>query len=221
MDRFRQIGPAAKNGVPAGLVEFLGLSPVQRRADYRSRVEKAVRDHPDDAAAQLAWLKLLLEDGNPEQAPALVRRIAELNPGAAVLAESGRALLASKQYVPAKQMLASAAAATPPAHVALDLALATAQVLDASGQHEEAIAALEQALAGSPPRVDLYWQAAGLLVRNRRIPEALRLFERAADPEMLLMKAVGAALFCRTPVTICVCGSENPALRRDTLQANS
>ena len=27
MDRFRRLGPSAKNGVPAGLVEFLGLSP--------------------------------------------------------------------------------------------------------------------------------------------------------------------------------------------------
>jgi tetratricopeptide (TPR) repeat protein len=194
MDRFRQLGPAGKNGVPAGLVEFLGLSPVQRRADYRSRVEKAVRDHPDDASAQLAWLKLLLEEGNAEQAPALARRIAELRPGAAVLAEAGRALLASKQYALAKEMLEGAAAATPPADVALDLAIATAQVLDAEGQHEEAIAALRKALAGPPPRADLrndvYWQAAGLLVRNRRIPEALRLFEGAVDPEMLLMKAV-------------------------------
>ena len=68
MERFRQLGPAAKNGVPAGLVEFLALSPVQRRADYRSRVEKAVGEHPDDASAQLAWLKLLLEDGNAAQA---------------------------------------------------------------------------------------------------------------------------------------------------------
>ena len=81
MERFRQLGPAAKNGVPAGLVEFLGMSPVQRRADYRGRVEKAVRDRPDDAAAQLAWLKLLLEDGNVEQAQALGHRIAELKPG--------------------------------------------------------------------------------------------------------------------------------------------
>ena len=52
-----QSNAAAKNGVPAGLVEFLGLSPVQRRADYRSRVEKAVGEHPDDPAPQLAWLK--------------------------------------------------------------------------------------------------------------------------------------------------------------------
>ena len=65
--------------MPAGLVEVLGLSPVQRRADYRSRVEKTVRDHPDDAAAQVAWLKLLLEDGSAEQAPALASRIVELS----------------------------------------------------------------------------------------------------------------------------------------------
>ena len=110
MERFRQLGPAPKNGVPAGLVEFLGMSPVQRRADYRSRVEKAVRDHPDDAAAQLAWLKLLLEDGSVEQASALARRIVELKPGADVLADGGRALLQAKQYAPAKEMLALAAA---------------------------------------------------------------------------------------------------------------
>ena len=36
----------------------------------------------------------------------------------------------------------------------------------------------------------LYWQAAGLLVRNGRIAEAVGLFEGASDPEMLLMKAV-------------------------------
>jgi tetratricopeptide (TPR) repeat protein len=190
MERFRQLGPAAKNGVPAGLVEFLGMSPVQRRADYRNRVEKAVRDHPDDAAAQLAWLKLLLEDGSVELAPALARRIVELKPGAEVLAEGGRALLQAKQYAPAKEMLSSAAAADPPAAVAPELAIATAEVWDASGQHEEAITALRRAFVGAPPRSDIYWQAAGLLVRNGRISDALRLFEQAADAEMLLMKAM-------------------------------
>jgi tetratricopeptide (TPR) repeat protein len=190
MDRFRQLGPSAKNGVPAGLVEFLGLSPEQRRADYRGRVEKAVRDHGDDAASQLAYLKLLLEDGKVIQARAVAHRIAELNPGAGVLAESGRALLQGKLYAPAKEMLTAAAAATPPADVAVDLGIANAQVLDAAGQHEEAIGAIRRALAGAPSRPDVYWQAAGMLLRNQRIPEALHLFEGAADPEMLLMKAV-------------------------------
>jgi tetratricopeptide (TPR) repeat protein len=176
--------------VPPGLVEFLGMSPVQRRADYRSRVEKAVRDHPEEAAAQVAWLKLLLEDGSVEQALIAARRIGELKAGAEVLAEGGRALLQSKQYAAAKEMLTLAAAANPPAAVAPELAIATAEVWDAAGKHEEAIAALRQAFAGAPPRSDIYWEASGLLVRNGRISEALRLFERAADSEMLLMKAV-------------------------------
>jgi tetratricopeptide (TPR) repeat protein len=187
MERFRQLGPAAKNGVPAGLVEFLGMSPVQRRADYRSRVEKAVREHPDDGAAQLAWLKLLLEAGNVEQALVIARRIGELKPGADVLSEGGRALLQASQYAAAKEMLALAATAA--ADVAPELAVATAEVWDASGRHEEAIAALRQAFAGAAPRSDIFWQAAGLLVRNGRIPEAIGLFEQAADAEMLLMKA--------------------------------
>lgn len=190
MDRFRQLGPAPKNGVPAGLIEFLGLTAVQRRADYRSRVEKAVGEHPEDAAAQLAHLKMLLEDGHVERAQATARLIAELQPGAGVLAEAGRALLASGQYTPAKEMLTGAARSMPPAEVALDLDLATAQVLDASGRHEEAIAALGRALAGAPPRADIYWQAAGLMVRNQRISEAIVLFEGAREAEMVLMKAV-------------------------------
>jgi Flp pilus assembly protein TadD len=87
-------------------------------------------------------------------------------------------------------MLATAAAANPTGDVAPDLAIATAQVLDAAGKHEEAILAAKRALGGGPVPSDLCWQAAGLLVRNGRIPEALGLFERAGDPEILLMKAV-------------------------------
>lgn len=166
------------------------MSPAARRADYRGRVEKSVREHPDDAGAQLAWMKLLLEDGSAEQARAVARRIGELKPGAAVLADAGRARLGSRRYAAAKEMLAAAAEATPPADVATDLGIASAQVLDAAGRHEEALAALRQALAGALPRVEVYWQAAGLLVRNQRIPEAIGLFERATDAEMLLMKAV-------------------------------
>ena len=87
-------------------------------------------------------------------------------------------------------MLGRAAAATPPADVAIDLAIAGAQVLDEAGRHDEAIAAARQALAGAPAGVDAYWQAAGLLVRNDRTSEAVGLFDAATDAEMMLMKAV-------------------------------
>ena len=35
---------------------------------------------------------------------------------------------------------------------------------------------MRKVVAGTLSRTDVYWQAAGLLLRNRRIPEALRLF---------------------------------------------
>src|ERR1035441_2465451 len=92
MDRFRQLGPEQKKSVPAGLVEYLSLTPAQRHADYRARVEKAVRDHPEDPDAQVAYLKLLIEDGNARQAATAAKRVASLQPAAAVLADAGRAL---------------------------------------------------------------------------------------------------------------------------------
>jgi tetratricopeptide (TPR) repeat protein len=82
MDHFRQLGPANKRGVPAGLVDYLAMSPDERRADYRIRVEKAVRDNPADAAAQLDYLKLLLDEGELEEAGETARKLAALHPQA-------------------------------------------------------------------------------------------------------------------------------------------
>ena len=80
MDRFRQLGPPNKRGIPAGLVEYLAMSPEQRRADYRARVEKAVRENPGDAAAQLDYLRLLLDDGKVTEATDTARKLAALHP---------------------------------------------------------------------------------------------------------------------------------------------
>ena len=63
MDRFRQLGPVVNKAVPGGLVDYLSLTPEQRRADYRARVEKLVREHPADSAALVTYLRLLLEEG--------------------------------------------------------------------------------------------------------------------------------------------------------------
>ena len=98
MERFRQLGPEENKGVPAGLVEYLSLSPEQRRADYRARAEKAVRDHPEDPAAELAYLKLMIEDGNAGQVASAAKRITAMKPVAAMLAVAGQALLAGKHF---------------------------------------------------------------------------------------------------------------------------
>jgi tetratricopeptide (TPR) repeat protein len=80
MEHFRQLGPANKRGIPAGLVAYLAMSPAERRADYRARVEKAVRESPADAAAQLDYLELLLDDGKLPEAAETARKLAALRP---------------------------------------------------------------------------------------------------------------------------------------------
>jgi len=210
MDRFRRLGPVQKKDVPAGLVEYLSLTPEQRRADYRARVEKAVHDHPEDAAAQVQFLKLMIEDHNADRVAAAAKRIAALKPAASVLADAGRALLVANQYALARDLLQQAAAADPRGGgVELDLAIATfhatgvkagldlidhvpesartgdyylarAQMLDTSGKVQEAASALDQALHAAPERPNLYRQAVALLVKRGQAPEALRIIEDGA-----------------------------------------
>jgi len=228
MDRFRQLGPEKNRGVPAGLVDYLSLTPEQQRADYRARVEKAVADHPEDAAAEARYLQLLLDDGKTVEAVEVAGRIAGLKPDAAVLADAGRTLLEARQYAAARELLGQAAGRSPSADVRLNLALAAfyadgaadglrqldrvpeaerggdfylarAQMLDAAGKSQDAARALEQALRAAPTRSDLYLQAAALLAKNGRADEALRLLDRARpDREILLAKATTMELAGQT-----------------------
>ncbi len=228
LDRFRQLGPEKNRGVPAGLVDYLSLTPEQQRADYRTRVEKAVAANPQDAAAEARYLQLLLDDGKAGEAVAVARRIADLKPDASVLAGAGRALLEARQYTAARELLERAAADRPSADVRLNLALAAfhaggadagllqldhvpeaerggdfylarAQMMDAAGRSQDAAAALRQALRAAPQRTDLYWQAAALMTKNGQTAEALRLLDRAApDREILLAKATTMELAGRT-----------------------
>jgi tetratricopeptide (TPR) repeat protein len=206
MDRFRQLGPVVNKAVPGGLVDYLSLTPQERRADYRARVERVVRQHPEDAGAQVTYLRLLLEEGESPRAAEVARRIAALQPAAAVLADAGRALLEARQYAPARDLLERAVASVP--DVQLDLAiaafhaagptegtrlldrvpdsarggdyfLARAEMLHASGNALASAAALTQALGASPPRPGLFLQAGAFLLRQERSPDALRVSEAA------------------------------------------
>jgi tetratricopeptide (TPR) repeat protein len=199
MERFRQLGPGENKGVPAGLVDYLSLSPEQRRADYRARAEKAVRDHPEDPAAELAYLKLTTEDGNAGQVAAAAKRIAAMKPAAALLAEAGQALLAGKHYGLAMDLLAR----LPESERGADYYMARAEMLDASGKIQEAVSAIEQALHGAPDRPDLYRQAIALLVKRGRTSEALQWISEAArrlpdNREILLLQATTLEFAHRT-----------------------
>jgi tetratricopeptide (TPR) repeat protein len=203
MDRFRQLGPGVKRVVP-GLVDYLSLTPDERHADYRKRVERVVHEHPEDAAAQVQYLHLLLEDGESQPALEVARKVAGLSPAAPVLAEAGRALLAAQEYSAARDILEKAAAAVPSADVEMDLAmaafhasgpaegtrlldripesarggeyyLARAEMLDAAGRTAEAEMALEQALHGSEIGTAVYLRGCAFLVRKGRMEEALNV----------------------------------------------
>ena len=208
MDRFRQLGPVVNRAIPGGLVDYLSLTPEQRRADYRMRVERLVREHPEDAAGQLSYLHLLLEEGEWRKAADTAHEIAGLKPAATVLAGAGRALLEARQYAPAREVLEQAAASGPSADLQLDLAvaafhasgptegmrllervpdsarggdffLARAEMLDSAGNAPEAAAALEQALHKSPGEAALYMQACAFLLRKGQTEHALRVSDEA------------------------------------------
>jgi len=209
MDRFRQLGPAVNKGVPGGLVDYLSLTPEERHADYRRRVEKQVREQPENAAAQVQYLELLIQDGEPLAAREVARKIAALAPAAPLLTEAGRALLAAGQYPAARELLERAAATAPSADLQMDLALAVAhtsgpaaatrllddippdarggdyylaraEMLDASGDAPGAAAAIEKALHASSAQPAVYLRACVFLMRQGRAGDALRVSAEAA-----------------------------------------
>lgn len=210
MARFRELGQNTSFAHPAGLVDFLSLSPQEQYARYRAGVEATVRKNPGNAEAQAQFLKLLLDDKKMDQAAAVSRQIIALKPSAAVLAGAAASLLAAEQYPMAKEFLEQAVALTgPSADLALDLAIATfhvvnaqagleqmdripeaqrtgdyylaeAQMLDAAGQPKEAIAAVNHAAQKAPTSPELYRQATLLLIKNQQLPEALQLLNEAA-----------------------------------------
>ena len=210
MDRFRQLGPPVNRAVPGGLVDYLSLTPQQRRADYRARVERLVKTHAEDASAQLTYLRLLLEEGESSRAVETAHTIAALKPAAPVLSDAGRALLEAGQYAVARELLEKAAATAGDSALELDLAIATfhaagpaqgmrlmdgiaeaarggdfylarAEMMDASGDASGAAAALEQALRASPAQPEIYRRECVFLMRKGRTEEALRVSGKAVQ----------------------------------------
>jgi tetratricopeptide (TPR) repeat protein len=208
-------------------VEYLSQTPEEQHADYRARIEKAIAEHPDDASMQVNYLKLSIADGQIPQATAAARKILALRPGAMLLGDAGRAMLAAHQYPVAKDLLEQAAASEGATGLDLDLASALFHTTGAAAGLQqldkvsasarggdyyalraqmlppaEAIAAIGQAVQIEPQRVDLYWQAAALMVKNRRTADALQLLNGAGVPDnaqIAAMRALLLELSARTP----------------------
>ncbi len=218
MNRYRELGGTA--AVPArGVMDYLNLTPEQQRAAYRARIEKALADHPEDAAMQVAFLKLSIADGQIDQAVMTAKKLATMKPGAILSADAGRAMLAAQQYPAAKELLNQAATADPAADLDFDLAqaifhtdgalagiqrldripasqrggdyyVARARMLNASGKTDEAMGAAKMALKAEPQRADLYWQAAALMAKNHHIDDALQLPAPPDDAQVLTIRAM-------------------------------
>jgi tetratricopeptide (TPR) repeat protein len=170
--------------MPAGLVEYLGMTPEQRRADYRARLEKGIREKPDDAVARVAMLKLQLAEGKADEGE--VRRILALRPSTALLADAGHALLAARQYLLAKEILEQAP-------VEPDLSIASFRALDLADKYEDARSIIERAMKAASPSAALYWNAVSVAVRNGQSADALRwLGTGKSDDARLLTAAVMA-----------------------------
>jgi tetratricopeptide (TPR) repeat protein len=222
MDRFRQLGPAVNRAVPGGLVDYLSLTPEERHADYRRRVERLVRDHPDDAAGQLDYLQILLDDGDSARAAETARKLAQLKPSGEVLAKAGRVLLGAGQYALARELFAQTSGTqldlaraafyasgpgeglrlldgVPGSARGWEFYLARAEMLDAQGNTPESTAALAQVLRAWPRPAGAYVQACLFLLRKGRMDEAVRVGGEGAKTfpesrEMLLARAVSLEL---------------------------
>ncbi|MBV9677627.1 MAG: tetratricopeptide repeat protein, partial [Acidobacteriaceae bacterium] len=208
--RCRELGPdKSASPHPAGLVEFLSLSPAEQAAKYRAGVERTVRSNPANVEAQVRYLSILLEEGKIAEATSVAHSIASLHPTAPSLEQAARATLAAEQYRAAQELLQSNEVSS---HGSPDLSLdraiadfyavnakaglyemdripqnerngdyylARVQMLAAQNQWQDAKLVLQEALRANPTRPELYHQTAVLLIKNQHAAEALQLLDRA------------------------------------------
>ena len=124
----RELGPnQSASPHPAGLVEFLGLSPEEQRARYRAGVEHTVQSDSDNAEAQVRYLGILFEEGKAGDAAAVVHTLSTQKLSAPLLSQAVATLLAAGQYSLTKELLDRKGRAASPElapEIRIDLAVA-------------------------------------------------------------------------------------------------
>jgi predicted Zn-dependent protease len=207
--RYRELNTGQEN-VPhaTGLVEFLGLSPAEQYARYRAGVERAVKQNPENAEAQVRYLGIVLNDGNVQAASEVCNKIAQLHPASGDLEDAADQLLNARQYALVEALLSQAGqtaqrspeievdcalavlhTAGPAAALAQldqisqnarsgDYYVARAEILAASGRQVEVDTALQKAIVATPKRPQFYAEGALLLTKTGQVPEAVKLLDR-------------------------------------------
>ncbi|MFL6352654.1 MAG: tetratricopeptide repeat protein [Bryobacteraceae bacterium] len=194
----------------AGLIDYLSLSPADRRTRYLANLRRNVTTNPSDVQWKVRLGRELLAEGNTDEGLKVFREIKSSSSDRTLLAACGRILLDFEQYDLALEFLKGAVAADPPPSGArLDLAivlfhlqtpqvalseldqtpvadrkgdyyLLRAQILDSLGKMQEAVEALNRGIRAAPTRPGLYLQAAGFLLKHKLYHEASDLLDQAS-----------------------------------------
>lgn len=212
LDRLKQAATAnATAGPRAGLMEYLSLSPADRRAFYLANLRRNVSENPANLQWKVRLGRELLQEGNISDGLQALREVKLASSDPTLLAECGRILLDFEQYDMALQFLEPAVSADPSLSSArLDLAivrfhlqnpqvalaeldqtpvadrtgdyyLLRAQLLDSEGQMQEAVDALNRGMRAAPTRADLYLQSAGFLLKHKLYHDAFDLLDQASS----------------------------------------
>ncbi|MGI8958797.1 MAG: tetratricopeptide repeat protein [Bryobacteraceae bacterium] len=211
LSRLKQSGMIDEGHRPqSGLIEYLSLSPTDRRTRYLANLRRNVVTNPGDAQWKVRLGRELLAEGNAVEGLNVFREIKSSSSEPALLADCGRILLEFEQYNLALEFLKSAVAADPSLSAArLDLAivlfhlqtpqvalseldqtqvadrkgdyyLLRAQILDSLGKMPEAVDALNRGIRAAPTRPSLYLQATGFLLKHKLYHEASNLLDQAS-----------------------------------------
>jgi tetratricopeptide (TPR) repeat protein len=202
--RFKALGPYEPVAASRpDLMQLLNLPLRKRTAELILGLRKTLSLAPTDTRLRLQLGKLLLADGQTEEAIHVFRQVRDLSPDPGILAQCGRALLDSEQYSAARIFLSEAVQREPSlVEARIDMALATyqavspedaiteldavapqerfanyylvrAQVLDALHRSQEAAASIEHAI-GVAAGLSAYAEAALFLIAHDRRQDALR-----------------------------------------------
>lgn len=228
MARFRRLPKSDRQRGTSGLFEYLTLPPAEQQARYAANLQKLIDTNPNEPGLKVRWAKLMLAQGKPADAAAACGEARRLAAEPKLLDECGRALLQHGEYNAARAFYRELVSADPHAPARLDLAISVfhtgapaaaleeldripepqrrgdyylvrAQVLDAAGRFEDAVAALNRGFRAEPTRAELYVEASSFLLKHQRNREALELLQAAArallpSPEMLLNQAIALEL---------------------------
>lgn len=210
LGRLRDSGNREDSRRHVGLIDYLSLSPADRRARRLANLRQNSAADPGNLPLRILLVRELLAQGRKDEGIGMLHELAPADLSPPLRAQCGRILLDLERYADARAFLERALAAAPGLSDArLDLAIALfrlhdpagalrqldedpalarqgdyclvrAQILDAQGKIQEAAAALNQGMHAAPTRATLYYQATSFLLKHKLYHEAQTLLQEAS-----------------------------------------